>query len=143
MAEPNERESLVRYVDTELRAETLWTKLWSTVHHGFAFGAAVLSAAAALLLQLKSLDLAEAARADAAAALAAIASLVGVISASGGFAKKWRANRITKGTLEQLQIELMDPTCDLGKIRAALKEMKRVHHLAIVGEPADQGPGRK
>ena len=117
MADPDERECLVRYVNEELRAEILWTKLWSAVHHGFAFGAAILSAAAALLLQLKSLNFTEAGRADAAAALAAIASLVGVISVSGGFAKKWRANRITKGTLEQLQIDLMDPACDLGKIR--------------------------
>src|SRR5262249_30711750 len=107
------------------------------VYHTFTFGAAILSAGAALLLQLKSLTLSQESRVDAASGLAALASLVGVISASGGFASKWRTNRITKGTLEQLQIDLMDQSCDLAKVRTALKEMKRVHHLAIVGEAGE------
>src|SRR5262249_18384519 len=138
MPEGNERQELVRYVAAQLREETLWTKLWSAVHHGSTFGAAILSAGAALLLQPKSLHVGDGGRAEAAGALAAAASLIGVISVSGAFAKKWRANRLTKGTLEQLQIDLMNPTCDLAKVRAALKEMKQVHHLAILGESPDE-----
>ena len=140
MPDVNERDVLTNYVASELRSETLWTKLWSAVHHGLTFGAAILSASAALLLQLKSLSVTETGRADAAAALAAIASVIGVISASGGFSKKWRANRLTKGTLQQSQIDLMDPNCDLAQVRAAQKEMWRVHHLAIAGEAAEPKP---
>jgi hypothetical protein len=138
MSDTSEREKLERYVADELKQENLWTKLWSLLHHGFVFSAAVLSALAALTLQLKSIGWEAATRADVAAGLAAIASLVGVISASGGFGDKWRANRLTKGTLEQLQIELMDPACDLSRIRTELKDMKRVHHLAILGEREPQ-----
>ncbi len=134
-----DQSKLEAYVATELKSESNWTKLWSAVHHTFIFGAAILSALAALTLQLKSLTLQPDTRTDVATGLAALAALIGVISASGGFGKKWRANRITKGTLEQIQIELMDPSCDLSKIISELKEMKRIHHLAIVGEDDPRG----
>lgn len=118
----NEREEIVRYVIAELRAENMWTKLWSALHHGFTFSAIILSAAAALILQLESVGMEDATRTDVAAVLAAAASLIGIISTSGGFARKWRANRITKGTLEQIQIELLNPECDLDQVRAGLKK---------------------
>jgi len=125
-------------VATQLRSENRWTKLWSLLHHGFVFGAATLSGGAALVLQLKSIDVQPPVRSDVATVLAAASSLIGIISVSGGFATKWRANRMTKGTLEQVQIDLMDPACDLADIRKRLKEMKQVHHLAIVGESSPQ-----
>jgi hypothetical protein len=142
MADETDREALRSYVAYELRLENIWTKLWSGVHHGFLFGAAILSAAAALLLQLQSLSLQDAQKADIASVLAAAASLIGVISISGGFGKKWRTNRMTKATLEQLQIDLMDRDCDLVKVREALKEMKRAHHMGVVDDAsADKGAG--
>lgn len=134
MADESDRETLRTYVARELGRLNRSTKLWSAVHHGFLFGAAILSAGAALLLQLNSLGLSEVQKADIASILASAAALIGVISVSGGFAKKWRTNRITKGTLEQLQIDLMDPSCDLNEIREALKEMKRLHHLGVVDD---------
>ncbi|KVH78754.1 hypothetical protein WJ41_35175 [Burkholderia ubonensis] len=134
MPDADEREQIASYVAEQLRAENLWTKLWSLLYHGFVFGAATLSAAAALILQLKSIGIEPTSRTDLATALAAVSSLVAVISASGGFAAKWRANRITKGTLEQIQIDLMDPACELANIREQLKRMKHVHNSAIVGE---------
>jgi hypothetical protein len=124
VAESNERDDLANYVAKELRDENLWTKLWSLLYHGFVFSASILSALAALTLQLKSVNWEPSLRADIAAGLAGIASLVGVISVSGGFGQKWRANRLTKGT----------PDCDLSKVRVQLIEMKRVHHLAILGD---------
>ncbi|WP_233810278.1 hypothetical protein [Paraburkholderia sp. HP33-1] len=134
MPDADERKQITNYVARQLSAENRWTKLWSLLYHGFVFGAAILSAAAALILQLKSISIEPTSRTDLATALAAISSLLAVISASGGFAAKWRANRITKGTLEQIQIDLMDPACDLADIREQLKRMKQVHNLAIVGE---------
>jgi hypothetical protein len=143
MADQTERSELRAYVVSELRNEARWTRAWSALYHCFLYGAAILSAAAALTLQLKTITLTEGSRADLATGLAALASLIGVISVSGGFARKWRANRMTKAALEQMEIELMDPNCDPGKIRAKLGEMKRIHHLTIVGdeEPAKPEKG--
>jgi len=138
MTDHTERSELRDYVVSALRDEARWTRAWSALYHFFLFGAAILSAAAALTLQLKTIPLVEQSRADLATIFSALASLIGVISVSGGFARKWRANRMTKAALEQIEIELMDPNCDPGKIRSKLAEMKRIHHLAIVGdeEPA-------
>jgi len=132
---------LKQYVAAQLRGQILWTKLWSLLHHGFVFGAVILSAAAALVLQLKSILLTTEQRSDIATVLTAIASVVGVISVSGAFAQKWRTNRLTKGTLEQIEIDLMDPNCDYRKLLEELKEMKRIHHLAIAGESDESRSG--
>lgn len=132
MEEVDERTRVIQYVEKELRGENLWTKLWSLLYHSFVFGASILSALAALTLQLKSISWESAVRADIAAGLSAIASVIGVMSVSGGFGQKWRANRVTKGTLEEIQIRLLDPGCDLQKIRTDLQEMKRQHHSAII-----------
>lgn len=143
MADQTERSELRAYVTGALRDEARWTRAWSALHHCFLFGAAILSAAAALTLQLKTLSLAEQSRADLATVFAALASLIGVISVSGGFARKWRANRMTKAALEQIEIDLMDPNCDPRKIRALLAEMKRIHHLAIVGDEEPAKPKKE
>ena len=134
MADHTEKDELQEYVARALRDATRWTRAWSALYHSFIFGAAVLSAAAALTLQLKTLNLSEPGRADLATVFAALASLIGVISVSGGFARKWRANRMTKAALEEIEIDIMDPSYGLGKIRARLAEMKRIHHLSIVGD---------
>jgi hypothetical protein len=134
MTEPGELGELRKYVASELRGEIIWTKLWSFGYHGSLFASSILSALAALTLQLKSLHWDTNARADLAACLAALASILGIVSVSGRFAQKWRANRMTKATLEEIVIDLMDPACDPSKIRAELRDMKRIHHTAIVGE---------
>ena len=143
MDETNEHVQLVEYVSKTLYWENIWTKLWSLLHHGFLFGASILSAAAALTLQLKSIKLDDPSRNDLAAGFAAISSLLGIISVSGNLAKKWRANRITKSVLERLEIDLMNPQCDLTQVRKELKEMKLVQNIAIVGEMSEANHPRK
>jgi hypothetical protein len=106
--------------------------LWSIAHHSFLFGAAILSAAAALILQLKS-GISDPARSDWASVCAAIASVIGVVSAIGGFDRKWRTNRLTKARLEELQIDLMQDDFDSAKLRDDIKTMIRAHHAGIVG----------
>ena len=134
MADSAERSEMQALVASELNFAARGTKFWSLLHHGFTFSAAILSALAALTLQLNSLPWSQTTRADIAAGLAAAASLIGVISISGAFGKKWRANRLTRSTLDRLSIDLTDPDCDIAAVRTALKEMKRVHDLAIVDD---------
>jgi hypothetical protein len=106
--------------------------MWSLLHHGSLFLAAILSAAAALVLQLKSLTWSTNTRADVAAILAASAAVIGVISSAGGFGKKWRTNRLTKSKLEQLSVYLMNPNCDLEMVERELIAMVKVHHEGII-----------
>jgi hypothetical protein len=116
--------------------------MWSVMHHGSLFAAAILSAAAALVLQLKSLTWNADLRADVATVLAALAAVIGVISSAGGFATKWRTNRLTRSKLEQLSIHLMDPSCDLGMVKRELIDMLRAHNEGIVaGDAGDRGDG--
>ena len=138
MAPEDERERLRSYVLSELRAETRWTKLWSFAHHSFLFGAAILSGTAALTLQLKT-GLQDPARTDLASLLAAIASVMGVVAAVGGFERKWRTNRLTKATLEELRLDLMKDDFDPTAVRENLKTMIRAHHAGILGSASQSG----
>lgn len=123
------------HIDAMFRTETRWTRFWSLIYHGSTFSAALASALAVLVLQLKTLPWAPDTRADVAAVLAMIASFLGAVIASGGFERKWRINRLTKSTLEQLQISLMDPEADPAKIRKELKSMTLRRDTTITAEP--------
>jgi hypothetical protein len=135
MDKENYRAYLVKYIDTELAARKTYTRFWSFAHHATLFSATILSAAAALVLQLKSLALTDSTRSDCATVFAAAASLVSVISVSGAFAAKWRANRMTRVTLEALRLDMMSSDPDLDRIRDQLKLMWQLHNAVIVDEP--------
>ena len=129
------RARLAEYIDVELGARKIFTRFWSFAHHGTLFSAAILSAAAALVLQLKSLPFSDSSRSDWATILAAVASLVSVISVTGAFAAKWCVNRITRMTLESLRLDMMASDPDLDAIREQLKAMWQLHNSVIVDEP--------
>jgi hypothetical protein len=137
MSETDERtQAIAEYINKKLHTENVATKLWSFVHHGTLFGAAALSAAAALVLQLKTcLPLNPGKCSDLATVLSASASLIGVISASGAFGAKWRANRATKGKLNELQLEMMKEAPDVNAVIEQLKSMWRLHNSRISADP--------
>ncbi|WP_109477225.1 hypothetical protein [Paraburkholderia sp. C35] len=130
---------LRKYVRRNLFMETIWIKLWSFLHHGSLFGGAVLSAAAALVLQVKHITLYnsinETNRSDVATVLASLGSVLGIISVAGAFATKWRANRATRGTLENIKLDLMKTTVDRDAIIDRLKEMWNLHNSRVADEP--------
>ena len=132
MQEENQRAELIRYVANRLKKAQFWRKASSAVHHGFLFGAAILSAAAAVLLQLEFAS-AEPLRNNIASVLAGLGSLAGIIAGAGGFERKWRTNRRTRAKLEELEIDLVDPTVDTEKIRNLLKDVVRTHDEGISG----------
>jgi hypothetical protein len=117
-------------VNKDLADATLWTKLWSGVHHGFLFGGAILSASAAVLLQIKP------EQTLLATVLAGTAALTTTLAASGGFERKWKANRLIKVRLLQLEIDLLNPGVKPDSIRQALKDLYEIRYYGIVG--ADQ-----
>jgi hypothetical protein len=135
MANEDYRAYLDKYIDTELEARKMYSRFWSFAHHATLFGATMLSAAAALVLHLKSLTLADSTRSDYATVFAAAASLVSVISVSGAFAAKWRINRMTRVTLEALRLDMKSSDPDLDRVRDQLKLMWQLHNSVIVDEP--------
>lgn len=132
MQEVNQRAELIRYVANRLKKAQFWTKASSGVHHGFLFGAAIFGAAAAVLLQLEFAS-AEPLRNNIASVLAGLGSLAGIIAGAGGFERKWRTNRRTRAKLEELEIDLIDPTVDTEKIRNFLKDVGHTHDEGISG----------
>jgi hypothetical protein len=117
---------------SDYRSEWLWTKLWSFVHHSFVFGAAAISALAALLLQL-DLRVWDYDPKTVGKILAMLAALCGTISGAGGFGRKWRTNRHTRNRLDELRIDLTNPNCKADNIREKLIQIWKEHDKGIVG----------
>ena len=127
-----EKQDFQKRVARDLSDATLWTKLWSAVHHSFVFGGAILSALAAIVLQL-DLNVSEISKTDLATLIAGAAALVSTIAASGGFARKWRTNRLIKIRLIQLEIDLLNPEVESANIRQDLKDITQLRYDGIVG----------
>lgn len=131
-------EEIKETVRRDLSDATLWTKLWSGVHHGFLFGGAILSALAAILLQF------DPKQTLLPAVLAGCAALATTIAGSGGFERKWKANRLIKVRLSQLKIDLLNPNANPEAISQALKETYEIRYYGIVGAEhttEDEGKG--
>ena len=133
-----ERQTFQERVSKDLSDATLWTKLWSLVHHTFLFGGAVLSAAAVVVLQL-DVHVVEITAKTLATLLAGAAALTTTIAGSGGFDRKWRTNRLIKVRLAQLGVDLMNPEVEGANIRQDLKDIAQLRYEGIVGaEPPEK-----
>ena len=49
--------------------------------------------------------------------------------------RKWQSNRVSRGRIDRLKIELSDPNVDAGRIRLELDDIIKKHDEAIVGSP--------
>ena len=126
------RAELTKQLDEKYCWYDKGSRWWSTAHHSSLYLGAAFSGIAALLLKLDFLkDWSH--TTDLAAAIAAAAALLGTFAASGGFDRKWRANRISRGRIEELRIDLTDPDVDLKSVRDRLKSIIEAHDQAIAG----------
>ena len=126
------------FLESEINRQYRWynrgSKLWSTVHHWSLAVSALLSALATVVLKsewIKSFVVAY--RDDVAAGLAAAATLVTTLAASGGFGRKWQANRRSRGRMDQVRIDFSSPNADSEKIRDELKKIIKEHDDSIIG----------
>ncbi len=133
-----ERQAFQERVSRDLSDATLWTKLWSLVHHTFLFGGAVLSAVAVVVLQLEEPVLKIISATNLASLLAAAAALTTTIAGSGGFDRKWRTNRLVKVRLVQLGVDLTNPEVEAANIRQDLKDIAQLRYEGIVGADPPQ-----
>jgi hypothetical protein len=90
---------------------------WATAYHVSLFGAAILSATAALLLKIP-----ETPSANAAAILATIAALLTTLSSVGSFESKWHADRDAFYRLDELLLDARASDLDADKLRKRLHE---------------------
>ena len=134
-----QRQDFQECVSKELKDAKWWTKLFSLVHHTFLFGGAVLSAAAAVVLQLDEPELFISAT-NLATVLASAAALTTAIAGSGGFERKWRTNRLIKVRLLQLGVDLMNPEVAGANIRQDLKDIHKLRYEGIVGVELPEKP---
>ena len=109
-----------------------WVNILKYIHDTLLFGAATLSAGAAVILKLDSVSN-EALRRDIASVLAAVSALMGVIAASGAFERKWQAFRWTHHRLLELEIDLTPENCNSQEIKDRYKTIWREHEKEIGG----------
>ena len=126
------------FLEGEINRQYQWynrgSKLWSAVHHWSLAVSALLSALATLVLKsewVKTFVVTY--QDDVAAGLAAAATLVTTLVASGGFGRKWQANRRSRGRLDQVKIDFSSPQADPQKIREDLKAIIKQHDDSIIG----------
>ena len=124
-----ERQAFQERVSKDLSDATFWTKFFSLVHHGFLFIGVVLSAAAAVVLNLEALM----SPTTLATVLAATAAVTTAIAGSGGFDRKWRTHRLIKVRYQQLEVDLMNPEVESANIRQDLKDIAQLRYEGIVG----------
>ncbi len=126
------------FLEHEINRQYQWynrgSKLWSAIHHWSLAVSALLSALATLVLKsewIKTLVVTY--RDDVAAGLAAAATLVTTLAASGGFGRKWQANRRSRGRMDQVKIDFSSSKADPQKIREDLKSIIKEHDESIIG----------
>ena len=108
--------------------------LWSAVHHGSRFGTVIASALAGMVVQIDAETLAGWRPETWTTMLAALAAVLGGLAAAGSFEQKWRANRASRSSLDQLRIDLLATDADAGAARDRLKEILATHDRWITGE---------
>jgi hypothetical protein len=132
-----QREQMIQLIAPHLRRAEIGSRLWSVAHNGCIFLSVILSAAAALVLKLDFFR-GKAYQNDVAASCAALAAVLVLIDTSGGFNRKWIANRATRASLQELKIDLAVPQDNNNpKIAEATRKLKEVlssHNRMISGD---------
>lgn len=100
---------------------------WSAAHHGAVFSSILCSVAAGAVLQMKDVDLI-----GLATVLTSVAAALTSLSASGGFERKWRSNRLSRSRVDSLLIDLEAESPDIRDIANQLKDIIARHDLEIV-----------
>ena len=129
MPEPvvDQRQALNEQLKYHYRRADIGAKAWSTAYHGSAGLSAVLSIAAGILVQsqFENKDVPVTVLSFIAAALTA---LMGV----GHFQRKWKINRLTRGKLKMLELDIMNTKDDLTPCFEKLKGIIKEHDEGII-----------
>jgi hypothetical protein len=108
-------------------------RAWSFVNYLALFGAAIISVAIGYIVQIKTPLLENLSNENISTILAFCAAALSALAATGGFDRKWRAARLSRGRLDELRIDLMDSNADLRTIREHLKSIIIMHDQEVLG----------
>ena len=64
---------------------------------------------------------------------AAVTTVLSALAAQGRFQDKWRANRMARNQMEQLDADLMNPHADLASLTDRYKTALGTEDVAILG----------
>ena len=102
---------------------------WSVAHHGALFSSIACSIGAGAVLELGKDH-----QTGFAMVLTSLAAALTGIAASGGFARKWRSNRLSRSRLDILLIDIQIDSADIGSLTGRLKGILSAHDIEIVGD---------
>lgn len=112
-------------------------KLWSAAHHVFVFGSITCSIAAGAFVQVSS---------DyrvVASTLTAVAAALTGLGAAGGFARKWRSNRMSRSRVDGILLDLENEGSDVLELSGELKAIIIQHDQEVVApDESRAGPGK-
>ncbi len=102
-------------------------RIWSVVHYATIFGAIIISVLAGIVLQLfkDSTELAT--------ILTTLAAALSSLAAAGGFERKWRSNRISRGRIDNLLLDIETDNATIDELVLQLKEIISNHDIEILG----------
>ena len=131
MAEREElKESIQKW--REARHNAQWN--WSAVHHACLFGAIVRSITAGTVLQIWT------GNTTVATVLTSVAAVLTGLASSGGFERKWRSNRLSRGQGDVLLVELGGADADVGLVRQKYQDAIMQHDREVVGDKEEPAP---
>lgn len=109
----------------------LGSRLWSFCHHFTTFGAAVLAVLTTVASQQEGWG--DIPKDDLIVYLGGATALLASLAAVGGFQRKWVANRLDRGRVHSLLLDVRGENPDLARIRAELKRTVERHDLEVLG----------
>jgi hypothetical protein len=136
----NERAELKSEIKYWRKRWSLGQKTWSFANHLALFGATIISVAIGFIVQIKTPLFENLSNESLLTILAFCAAALSALAAAGGFDRKWRANRLSRGRLDELRIDFMDSNVDLRSIRETLKDILRMHDQEVLGGVLQPSP---
>lgn len=99
-------------------------RLWSAAHHGAVYLSIISSVVATILLKFDN---------DTYATIfTTLAAALTSLSASGGFERKWRSNRLSRCRIDLLLLDIENDSANIGTVVEQLKEVLSKHDSEIV-----------
>ncbi len=109
---------------------------WYFWYYGSMYGAVLFSASSALVLKFDMALLKGVWQTDAAALLATLAAILGTVSSTGNFERRWRTSRQARTTMQKLTVDLQFPDADLRLISNEYKRAIDEYQVGVVGNDA-------
>lgn len=136
MEQPKEdeawRRDLQQRVQEHIRHFRRGHRYWSAGYHAALYGAPI----SAFVTTLSALTSYSSATSKVAAAVTTVLS---TLAAQGRFQDKWRANRLARNQMQQLDADLINPHSNLSDLTDRYKTVLQTEDAAILG-PQDPGP---